>query len=220
MSAPEPSPAAVFPPHRLIVPLMGDPIGLWEGLRMAYLRVRPAVTAPDGTIYPVVTAGDIEPILATWERSIGRDYRADRDKEGVRDAWAVYVNALRTAVRGLSASSPFEGSAELWCVTSLRLARALSGMYRPPSTLSQHLESLPATVNRALNNAPRAALGALPMLVTGAAGGVADVVGGATSRAWRALGVPLLIGGLVIVGAVVIVPRILPAGRAARAVAS
>ena len=217
MTAPAPAPVLLTASRELIIPLVGDPLGLWAGLRDAYLRQRPAATAADGTTYPVIFVGDVEPLIAAWERAIGRDYDADRDKEGVRDAWAVYVGAVRAAVRGLPAFAPFAGSADLWCVATLRLARALSGMYSPPSAFSQHLESLPGAINTGLRALPLLALGAGPAVLGAAAGGVSNALGSAASHAWRSLAVPLLIGTAVVVGAIVIVPRILPAGRAASA---
>jgi len=217
VTAPEPAPVMLTPSGALIIVLIGDPLGLWEGLRAAYLRQRPAATATDGTSYPVINVGDVEHVIAAWERAIRRDYIEDRDKEGVRDAWAVYVGAVRAAVRGLPAWAPFAGSSELWCVVSLRLARALSGMYRPPSSLDQHLESLPGAAASAALALPRLALGAAPAVLGAAAGGFTDAIGGAASNAWRALAVPLLIGTAVVVGAIVIVPRLLPSGRAASA---
>lgn len=210
-----PSPVLLLPPDdTLIVPLVGNPIGLWDGLRATYLDHRPATRDPaTGTTYPETTGRDVEQIVATWARVIGRDYQAERDAAGALDRWDAYLKALGATVAARARGDRYPDNRDLWLVHSLGLARALSAMYEPATTAAQFAQSAPGLAK----DVARAALGVGGLeLAADAAKSVSHSLGAAgsalASGAWHVVKVPLLIGAGVL-GAVILVPRLLPPRR-------
>lgn len=205
--APAISPVVVAPDGQLFTPLVGNPLGFWEGLRLAYLAVRPGTRDPSGVTYPETTHADVARLVDAWARVIHRDHVPDRDAAGFRDRWLAYVAQREGAVRAGHPAARFADNRALWLDRSLDLARGLAAMYRPPTTVGQLAESTKAGLEAAAGAIKAAAWGAGPgALVEHTLGGVGGVLGGGL---WRQVRAPLLIGAAVI-GAIVIVPRVWP----------
>lgn len=201
------SPVIVEPSGRLVTPLVGNPLGFWEGLRLAFLTVRPGTRDPSGITYPETTHADVAQIVAAWARVIHRDHRPSNDAAGYRDRWMSYVAQIEPAVRDGAAAARFADNRTFWLLQSLDLARGLSTMYRPASTMGQVAESVKDTIEDAARAVRAAALGAGPIaMAEQALDGAGSVLRGG---AWRSLRTPLLIGAALI-GAIVIVPRVWP----------
>lgn len=201
------SPVIVDPSGRLITPLVGNPLGFWEGLRLAFLTVRPGSRDPSGIMYPETTHADVVQIIAAWARVIHRDHRPAADAAGYRDRWAAYVAQIEAIVRDGAPAARFADNRTLWLLQSLDLARGLSTMYRAPSTMGQVAESVKDTIEDAARAVHKAAWGAGPVaMAEQALDGAGSVL---SAGAWRSLRTPLLIGAALL-GAIVIVPRVWP----------
>lgn len=201
------SPVIVGPSGQLITPLVGNPLGFWEGLRLAFLTVRPGSRDPSGITYPETTHADVAQIIGAWARVIHRDHRPAADAAGYRDRWAAYVAQIESVVRDGDPAARFADNRTLWLLQSLDLARGLSAMYRGPSTMGQVAESVKGTLEDAARAVRTVAWGAGPVAIAEhALDGAGSVLGGS---AWRSLRTPLLIGAA-LVGAIVIVPRVWP----------
>lgn len=206
-AAPAISPVLVGPSGQLSTPLVGNPLGFWEGLRLAYLAVRPGARDASGVTYPETTHADVAQIIAAWSRVIQRDHRPSADVAGYRERWESYVARLEADVREGRPEARFADNRTFWLVQSLDLARGLSAMYRAPTTMGQVAESVKATIEDAARTVRAAALGAGPVAMADKAlEGAGAVFGGGT---WRAIRTPLLVGAALL-GALVIVPRVWP----------
>jgi hypothetical protein len=98
-AAPAISPVLVGPSGQLSTPLVGNPLGFWEGLRLAYLTVRLGSRDASGVTYPETTHADVAQIIAAWSRVIQRDHRPSADAAGYRERWESYVAQLEGGLR-------------------------------------------------------------------------------------------------------------------------
>lgn len=198
------SPVFIAPTGKIIVPLIGNPIGLWEGLRLALLRARPRVDDPRGA-YPAITNADAAQVFDLWALAIGRDHVAKLDASGYRARWEAYAARIAPILAAADPAAPFADSRALWLDHSLDLARGLSVMYRGPSTAQQTLESIKHGAETIIAAGPAAMLG-LGGQQLAAVGRLGSTAG---AGVWNAVKVPLAIGAVVL-GAVLIVPLVLP----------
>ena len=209
MSGPPANSPVLLIDGRLMVPLMGHPLGLWEGLRLAYLAQRPATRDtidPDAIVYPETTHGDVAQIVERWAIAIRRDYRAGVDYTNARAAWDAYTAALAVSLRDADPAARFAGNRDFWLRHSYRLALALGAMYQPPTSFAQAVES----TKEAIEQGARTALGlSTPALAVKALDRAGDALEGAAGGLWRAVRVPLLVGAAV-VGVIVLAPHVLP----------
>lgn len=199
-------------PDGTITILVADPapVFLWDRLRRAYVAAgRPSVTA-DGESVPLLTVGDVRRLVVLWNDLLARSFWFT---PGV--AWRAWLRDAPTwlaEVRAMPASATYLASGEFWRVTAA-LAADIADM---PKGIMSESEAMFERVKRGATTFLGVTTGAAFLPAIGdTAVKVGRGVGQAVGGVWRAIGTPLLIGaGLV--GAAVIVPRLLPPGRGDR----
>lgn len=186
------------------------PLLLWDRLRRAYLAAgRPAVDA-DGESVPLVTVGDVRRLVVLWNDLLARSFWFT---PGVAwRAWLREAPAWVASIRALPASATYLPSGEFWRATAALaadIAEMPKGIMSDREAMFERFKNGAKTVLGVTTGA------AFIPVVTDAAGKVGRGVGQVVGGVWRAFATPLLIGAGV-VGALVIVPRVLPSRREER----
>lgn len=225
MSATPPSAVVVTPGGAIVVPLIGDAIGLWDGLRKGFLTVRPAVhDRLSPWTYPETTCDDIAAIVEVWERAFDRDYDAGLDWSGARARWQGYLAGLARAFERAKGVGPlpFPGNREFWMKETRALSETLSVMRVAPTRTSIAIDAFKHGFESYYGGLLWIALHPRETVVGVARAGadlVAEVAKATTRPFLDLLGglkVPLLIGAGV-VAVVFIAPRVWPRREASEA---
>lgn len=194
---------------------IGDPTELWLATRAFFLARRPALRGTLGA-YPATTNRDVRQLSEVWRRVFKKIWRSDL--EPWNDKKAIWDSNQREIDRLLFASddaAPFAANERFWFAWTRKPSTWLAVMRREPSRWDTIVGALKDTVvhlPEAL--ADRASEVADAAATVGYRAGevVAAPVRGVARGLFGKLATPLLVAAIV-VGGIVIIPRVWPKDR-------
>jgi hypothetical protein len=177
-------------------------VELWEALRAEYFAAgRRAIVDTDGKRYPQLVNGEMPALLDVWRDAVHRGHSMWLVMDGFR--FRQEVNERR----GQDRNAPYVDTAGFWRDTARIAAESDAAQLAPSDSVSDSITGGLKRVAKvgARVFGPNVAV-ASARHVGNAVGGVVD---GAAGGLWRLVRLPLAIGA-VVVGAVVVVPHLLP----------
>lgn len=199
----------------LAVDGVDDPMAFWQASRAFFLARRPVKIGARNFRYPETTNDDVRQLAGQWNVIHLLRWRADIMQDELRQRWRRAYTRIIDLTSGAPPSATFSQNEEFWLEWTKRHAIWLSAAMNIPTRREQIIDALGSTIA----DLP----GDVLALASDAAGGAADVVAHAGKKAGEVVaapvrglfsglfgrwGGPLLVGALV-VGGVVIVPRLL-----------
>lgn len=199
---------------------IGDPIELWSALRNFFITQRPELrgTLPgkEGRKYPATTNGDVRQIAAVWRRVVGKIYRGDLGPLSDRKAkWDAEQNKIDRLLFAAFDAETFPENERFWLEWTYNHTGWLSAMRDQPSRWDLVVDALKHTVTSmpgALADRASDVAGAAATVGARAGEIVAAPARGLARGLFGSLATPLLIGAIV-VGGIVIIPRVWPRER-------
>lgn len=186
-----------------VAPAMRNAVELWTSLRAEFFAIgRAALVDVDGTRYPALQRAELRSLVGIWNQAIAR-----AAAPWVLPGWLAYLGTIADALAAGDRAADFPGAGEFWRRTGA-LAEALDGLadrWRE----SEVIDRLRRGVSRAGQIVGAGGIGIGPTLIASGAERASAVVERAAGGVWRAVRIPLLLGAVVL-GAVVVVPRLLP----------
>lgn len=202
------------PDGKLHIKDIADPLDLWEATRRFFKEKRKVLTSTTrhGWTYPETTNGDVRQLAEVWSRVHKQLWRSDlaRAKQH-RDEWNEARSKIEISTAGADPTAVFVDNELFWLRWTKRQAIYLSAVRDMPSKWEMVVDSVKDSVKR------------LPDTLASSAEAVADTTGAVARKAGEVasapvrglfgglfgkLGTPLLIGGAV-VGGVIVVPKLL-----------
>lgn len=189
-----------------------NPRDLWLELLRFFRQVRPVkASARWETTYPETTNDDVRQLAAMWTTEHEQRFSGDPTEKERGAPWRKALVEIDAALVGADPKVAFRRNEEFWFEWSLRHAAQLSVMHGGTraelmrAAIADHIQALPDRLTRGAKNIASALpkVAALPGNVIGSS------VRGIFDGLFGGLGVPLLIGAAVVVGGVVIIPRLL-----------
>jgi hypothetical protein len=198
---------------------VGDPIELWRATRDFYLARRPVRREPRGR-YPETTNRDVRQLAEVWRRVFKQIWRDDLEPFAGRDQiWAKHQRAIDRLLFASFDDERFADNPSFWFTWTRKPSVWLSVMRDQPSRWDLVVDAATQTITHLPEAlADRASDVASAAATVGYRAGqiVAAPVRGAASGLFGKLATPLLIAA-VVVGGVVLVPRLWPKGQAEKA---
>ncbi len=199
---------------------VGDPLDLWQATRRFFGERRPVKVGRRNFRYPETTNGEVRQLGDVWakvHRKLWRDDLSRADQSLSR--WKAARSAITIAATGAAPDATFARNEEFWLDWTKWQAIYLSAVREMPSKWDLVADAALATAkdlpgDLAATLASGAAVAADATAQAGYAAGriVAAPARGVFSGLFGNLGTPLLVGA-VVVGGIVLVPRLFP-GRA------
>ena len=199
-----------------------DPLDLWQATRRFFSERRPVKVGRRGFRYPETTNGEVRQLGQVWGRVHSKIWRGDLSRaDQSLGRWKAARSAIETATAGADAGATFARNEEFWLDWTKWQAIYLSAVREMPSKWDMVADAALATA-KDLPGDLAAALATGASTVADATASAAYAAGkiaaaparGVFSGLFGKLGTPLLIGA-VVVGGIVLVPRLLPSRASA-----
>lgn len=209
---------------KLTITGIDDPIALWSAMRRYFLTRRPELrstsVASAGRKYPATTNGDVRQLAEVWRRVVRKIYRSDLGPLSDRKAkWDAEQNKIDRLLFAANDAETFPENERFWLEWTYNHTGWLAAMRGQPSRWDLVVDALKHTVTSLpealVDGASDAASAAATTAATAAfrAGQVAAAPArGLFGGLFGSLATPLLIGAIV-VGGIVIIPRVWPRTR-------
>lgn len=203
---------------------VGDPIELWSAMRNFFITRRPelrgTLAGSVGRKYPATTNGDVRQLAEVWRRVVRKIYRSDlgplSDRKAKWDAQQTKIDRLLFAAFD---DETFPENELFWLDWTYSHTGWLSAMRDQPSrwdlvvdALKHTVTSLPEALADRASGAAEAAASAAATVGLRAGEIAAAPARGIARGLFGSLATPLLIGAIV-VGGIVIIPRVWPKDR-------
>jgi hypothetical protein len=198
-----------------------DPVDLWGALLRHYKETRGVDGDANAGEVPRTRIGEVLALAAFWTAQISElqlEYTAEVNQQMF--AWLAYLKALRAKTKDKPETEVYGDNRGFWDVTG-ELAIALNvgrrAAMRPSwsflTSLEKSIKNLPETLGGVLASVKHAATETAAATYDAAKDVASDLSGG-LSKALGNLATPLIVGGAVVIGAVVLVPALFRSGGA------